>query len=47
LIVAGSIMVNLELKIRDLQKVVYAHPTLSEIIMEAVEDLDNMAIHKI
>jgi dihydrolipoamide dehydrogenase len=47
LIVAGSIMVNLELKISDLQKVVYAHPTLSEIIMEAVEDLENMAIHKI
>ena len=47
LITAGSIMVNLELTIAQLNRVVYAHPTLSEIIMEAVEDLENLAIHKI
>ncbi|MBW6515592.1 MAG: dihydrolipoyl dehydrogenase [Candidatus Cloacimonetes bacterium] len=47
LITAGSIMINLGLTINELHKVVYAHPTLSEIIMEAVEDLDKVAIHKI
>jgi dihydrolipoamide dehydrogenase len=47
LITAGSLMINLGLTVKELDKVVYAHPTLSEIIMEAVEDLENLAIHKV
>lgn len=47
LIAVGSIMVSLNLTTEELQKVVYAHPTLSEIVMEAIEDLDGLAIHKI
>lgn len=47
LIAAGSIMVNLGLTIDELENVIYAHPTLSEVLMEAIEDLDGLALHKI
>jgi dihydrolipoamide dehydrogenase len=38
--------VSLNLKASDLAKLVYPHPTLSEIILEALEDLHGKAIHK-
>ncbi len=34
-------------KLDDIKKIVFAHPTLSETIMEAFEDAENLAIHKL
>ncbi len=47
LIAVGSVIINTGLTLDDLHQVIYAHPTVSEVIMEAIEDLDNLAIHKI
>ncbi len=41
-----TIAVALELKVAELTSVIYAHPTLSEIILEACEDVNGSAIHK-
>ena len=41
-----TIAVALGLKSADLSSVIYAHPTLSEIILEACEDVNGTAIHK-
>jgi len=41
-----TIAVALGLKSADLSSVIYAHPTLSEIILEACEDVSGTAIHK-
>jgi len=46
LIAQGSILINLKATAKDVDKVVFAHPTLSEAIMEAVEDLQGLSIHK-
>ena len=47
LIAQAGILVGLDATIDDVKKVVFAHPTLSETVMEAVEDLEKLAIHKI
>lgn len=47
LIAQGSILINLKATAQDVEKVVFAHPTLSEAIMEAIEDLRGLSIHKI
>ena len=47
LIAQAGILVGLDATIDDLKKVIFAHPTLSEALMEAVEDLEKLAIHKI
>lgn len=41
-----SIAMNAEMTIEGLAKSVYSHPTLSEAVMEAAEDIFNMATHK-
>ena len=46
LIAQGSILLNTEATINDVKKIVFAHPTLSEAVMESIEDLENLAIHK-
>jgi dihydrolipoamide dehydrogenase len=47
LIAQGSILINLKATATDVEKVVFAHPTLSEAIMEAIEDLRGLSIHKL
>lgn len=47
LIAQGTIMIAKRLKAEDIHDIVFAHPTLSEAIMESVEDLQNLSIHKI
>ncbi len=47
LIAQAGILVGLDATIDDVKKVIFAHPTLSETVMEAVEDLEKLAIHKI
>ena len=47
LIAQAGVLVDLSATIEDVKKVVFAHPTLSEAVMEAVEDLEKLAIHKI
>ncbi len=46
LIAEGSIMINLEADLHKLQRLVFAHPTLSESIGEAIEDAEGLAINK-
>ena len=46
MIAQGSIMINLSADINKLKSLVFAHPTLSEAIGEALEDSENLAIHK-
>jgi len=47
LIAQAGILVGLDATIDDVKKVVFTHPTLSEAVMEAIEDLEKLAIHKI
>ncbi len=46
LIAQGSILLNTNADIDDVKKVVFAHPTLSESVMEALEDLEKLSVHK-
>ena len=46
LIVPFTMAVALGLRSSDLSKVVYPHPTLSEMILEVCEDVHGQAIHK-
>ncbi len=47
LIAQAGILVGLDATIDDVKKTVFAHPTISEALMEAIEDLEKLAIHKI
>jgi len=47
LIAQAGILLGLDATIDDVKKVIFAHPTLSESVMEAVEDLEKLAINKI
>jgi dihydrolipoamide dehydrogenase len=47
LIAQGGILIGSKATITDVKKIVFAHPTLSETIMEAMEDLEKLAVHKI
>ncbi|MEA1973240.1 MAG: dihydrolipoyl dehydrogenase, partial [Candidatus Cloacimonadota bacterium] len=47
LIAQAGILLGLDATIEDVKKVVFAHPTLSECVMEAIEDLENLSIHKL
>jgi dihydrolipoamide dehydrogenase len=47
LIAQAGILVGLNATIDDVKKVIFAHPTISEALMEAIEDLEKLAIHKI
>jgi len=47
LIAQGAIMIANHNTAEDIDSVVFAHPTLAETIMEAMEDLQNISIHKI
>lgn len=46
LIALGGILIGSEATVQDVKKIVFAHPTLSEAVMESIEDLEKMAIHK-
>ena len=47
LIAQGAILIANKNTAADVESIVFAHPTLSETIMEAIEDLQNLSIHKI
>ncbi|MCF7920129.1 MAG: dihydrolipoyl dehydrogenase [Candidatus Cloacimonetes bacterium] len=47
LIGQGGILLGLEADMGKVKKIVFAHPTLSEAIGEALEDLEGLALHKI
>ena len=47
LIAQCSAMIGMEMTIEDIKKIVFAHPTLSEAVMESIEDIENLAIHKL
>ena len=47
LIALGGILLGTDAAISDVKKVIFAHPTLSETVMESIEDLEKLAIHKI
>jgi dihydrolipoamide dehydrogenase len=47
LIAQGAIMISNNMTAESVLDTVFAHPTLSEAIMESVEDLRNLSIHKI
>ncbi len=47
LISQAGVLVGLDATLDDVKKVVFAHPTLSEAVMEAVEDMEKLAIHKL
>ncbi|MDO9577451.1 MAG: dihydrolipoyl dehydrogenase [Candidatus Cloacimonadales bacterium] len=46
LIAQGGILIGSNATIDDVKKIVFAHPTLSEAVMESIEDLEKLAIHK-
>ena len=47
LIAQGAIMISAHMTAESIEDIVFAHPTLSEAIMESVEDLRELSIHKI
>lgn len=47
LIAQGTIMIAKHMTAESIEDIVFAHPTLSEAIMESVEDLRELSIHKI
>lgn len=47
IIAQGSILLGRKTTAEDVDEIVFAHPTLSEVVMESVEDLNNLSIHKI
>lgn len=47
LIAQGTILISQKCTAADVEAIVFAHPTLSEAIMESIEDLQNLSIHKI
>lgn len=47
LIAQGSILIAKSATIHDVEKIVFAHPTLSEIVMESIEDTISLSVHKI
>ncbi|PKN72689.1 MAG: dihydrolipoyl dehydrogenase [Candidatus Cloacimonetes bacterium HGW-Cloacimonetes-3] len=47
LIAQGTILIANKCTAADVEAMVFAHPTLSEAIMESIEDLQNLSIHKI
>jgi dihydrolipoamide dehydrogenase len=47
LIAQGAIMISKHMTADSIEDIVFAHPTLSEAIMESVEDLRELSIHKI
>ena len=47
LIAQGGILISLKAKAEDVESIVFAHPTLSEAIMESLEDVRGLSIHKI
>lgn len=47
LIAQGGILISMKAKVSDLESIVFAHPTLSEALKEALEDLSGLSIHKI
>ena len=47
LIAEAAILIGTKASIKELENIVYAHPTLSESIMESIEDLEKLAIHKL
>lgn len=47
LIAQGAILINSKISFKEIEKIVFAHPTLSETIHEAILDSQNLAIHKI
>jgi len=47
LIAQGAYMISCHITAESIEDIVFAHPTLSEAIMESVEDLRELSIHKI
>lgn len=47
LIAQGALLIGFNATAEDIERVVFAHPTLSEAIMESVEDIRSLSIHKI
>lgn len=47
LIAEVAILISSKISLDKMKHIVFAHPTLSETIGEAIEDLENLAIHKI
>lgn len=47
LIAQGAILISLGARASDVERIVFAHPTLSESLMESLEDVHSLSIHKI
>lgn len=47
LIAQGAILIGKSADVHDVEKIVFAHPTLSEIVMESIEDTISLSVHKI
>lgn len=47
LIATGTVLIQAGVCAKKVEKIVFAHPTLSETIMESIEDINSRSIHKI
>jgi len=47
LIGQAGVLIGLKATLEDVKRIIFAHPTLSEAVMEAIEDSEKLAIHKL
>ncbi len=47
MIAQGAILIGKQATTHDVEKIVFAHPTLAECVMESVEDVDGLSVHKL
>ncbi len=47
MIAQGAILIGKQATTHDVEKIVFAHPTLAECVMESVEDVEGLSVHKL
>jgi dihydrolipoamide dehydrogenase len=47
MIAQGAILIGRKSTVKDVEEIVFAHPTLGESVMESIEDIEGLSIHKL
>ncbi|MDP8231933.1 MAG: dihydrolipoyl dehydrogenase [Candidatus Zophobacter franzmannii] len=47
MIAQGAILIGRNSTVKDVEEIVFAHPTLGECVMESIEDIEGLSVHKL
>ncbi|MBN2830332.1 MAG: dihydrolipoyl dehydrogenase [Candidatus Cloacimonetes bacterium] len=47
MIAQGAILIGRDSTVKDVERIVFAHPTLGESVMESIEDIEGLSVHKL